>query len=307
MHISYMRKVIFILFLNFFFSCILETNFFERLNEYYNQGNFHKIMELIQKEELNDETFKNNIELYLWKGRIYSLNSETYGIAQSYYELYIQKKTNPEIYLEYTLFLMDIKDYNRIKNLISGENIPPEIIFHPYISDIRNFLECINKVGNLNFINVIKKTTFIQHSFFYNYCIILNINFVIEKKIFYEDKTIKDLDLSSIDKINSKLEDIDKILSQLKIHEKNKKEYLVAVKNLLEAYLEKNERDYRVGDYYYLCSLQRHFPLILILPLNLSSCKKMYPNNLTLYRQIMNSQILENRIEPYFQNDIYRP
>lgn len=309
-----MHKKIIILFIIFFsnFSCILQTNFFDKLNYYYRKGNFNKMIELIQIEELNNESFRNDIELYLWKGRIYSINAETYGIAQSYYEMYIQKKQNPDIYLEYTLFLMDLKDFNRIKNLISGENIPPAIIFHPHISDIRNFIECYNKVGKLNFINVIKNSNFIQHPFFYNYCIILNINFLKKnnpsvKLSTTEEKILNDLNLSSIDTIKTTIEEIDFHINQLKPNEINKKEYFSALKNILESYIDKNKVDYRDRQYENLCSIQRHFSNISIVPIDLEICKKLYPNNPALYRQIKNFEITEYKVEPYFQNDIYLP
>ena len=290
---------LFILFFLLNISCNLNPDINKELNQHYEKGEFLKILEIIQIYESKNS--KVNPDLYLWKARMYSIYPESYDMAKYFYQKYIKLNSKPELYYEYTLFLIDISDFQTIQELISGENIDPNLIFHPIINDIRNFLECRTKTIEERFNNIFLHLTVIKDLYLFNYCYFLFYTDIYHKIIF---KALQDKN-PEIYKNLSSLEELN-LIQENPLILKYKNQNPFSINELIEIYKEKNISAINTENRIY-CNLQKHFPDFKISPLNLEECKRNFPNNLTLFRKVLNLSKRNKISVPLFDNKIYSP
>ncbi len=290
-------KIILFFLLNI--SCNLNTNINKELNQYYEKGEFLKILETIQVYE--SKNFQENPELYLWKARIYSLYPESYAIAKHFYQKYIKFNPKPEFYYEYTLFLIDISEFQTVQELISGENIDPNLIFHPIVNDIRNFLECRSKTLEERYNNIFLHIESIQDLYLFNYCYFLLYTNIYYKIIFKELQSRN----PEIYKNLSTLEELN-LIQENPLLLKYKNQNPISINELIAIYKEKNSSAIKKENRIY-CSLQQHFPDFKISSLDLEECKRNFPNNLTLFRKVLNHSKRNKISVPLFDNKIYSP
>ena len=280
-------------------SCNLNTNISKELNQYYEKGEFLKILETIQVYESKNS--KENPDLYLWKARLYSIYPESYDMAKYFYQKYIKLNPKPESYYEYTLFLIDISEFLTIQELISGENIDPNLIFHHIINDIRNFLECRSKTLEERYNNIFLHLEGIKDLYLFNYCYMLLYSDIYHKIIFKNllntnPETYKNL--STTEELN-RIQDTTLLL-------KYKNQNLFSIKELIHLYKEKNSGTLNKEKRIY-CSLQQHFPDFKISAISIEECKKNFPNNLTLFRKVLKTSKRNKISVPLFDNKIYSP
>ncbi len=297
MHKSTLK--LFILFFLLNLSCNLNTNISKELNQYYEKGEFLKILETIQVYESKNS--KENPDLYLWKARMYSIYPESYDMAKYFYQKYIKLNPKPESYYEYTLFLIDISEFLTIQELISGENIDPNLIFHPIINDIRNFLECRSKTLEERYNNIFLHLEVIKDLYLFNYCYMLLYSDIYHKIIFKNlqntnPETYKNL--STTEELN-RIQDTTLLL-------KYRNQNLFSIKELIHLYKEKNSGTLNKEKRIY-CSLQQHFPDFKISAISIEECKKNFPNNLTLLRKVLKTSKRNKISVPLFDNKIYSP
>ncbi|MFN3245326.1 MAG: hypothetical protein ACK42K_01360 [Leptonema sp. (in: bacteria)] len=297
MHKSTLK--LFILFFLLNLSCNLNTNISKELNQYYEKGEFLKILETIQVYESKNS--KENPDLYLWKARMYSIYPESYDMAKYFYQKYIKLNPKPESYYEYTLFLIDISEFLTIQELISGENIDPNLIFHPIINDIRNFLECRSKTLEERYNNIFLHLEVIKDLYLFNYCYMLLYSDIYHKIIFKNlqntnPETYKNL--STTEELN-RIQDTTLLL-------KYRNQNLFSIKELIHLYKEKNSGTLNKEKRIY-CSLQQHFPDFKISAISIEECKKNFPYNLTLFRKVLKTSKRNKISVPLFDNKIYSP
>ncbi|GIX40828.1 MAG: hypothetical protein KatS3mg129_0561 [Leptospiraceae bacterium] len=292
------RSLYFIIIL--FLSCNFNNNINDEIQAYYNKGNFLKIIELIKKYEYEHK--KENPQLFLWKARIYSLYPESYGLAKYYYRKTLELNPFEEYYYEYTIFLIDIHDFNTIQELISGENISPSLIFQPKIGDIRNFLECRSKILDEKYFDVLSQLSFIDDLYLKNYCALL-LYYNLYHKFLLKNKNNKDLNmlinLSSIEQLNN-------IINSNFFQQVDKDKIKQYLKDLILKYKEYNQQNILNNPSIY-CSLEKHFPEFKISSLSMEKCKETFPTNLTLHRKIIYKKAIPIYSNPLFDNSLYIP
>lgn len=289
-----------ILLIFIYFSCSIEDRIEKEISFYYQKGEFQKVIEVIQKYEIEKEQL--NPKLYIWKARIYSIYPETYGLSKTFYNKYLKNYPEANYYYEYTLFLIDINDYEGIKELISGENIPPFLIFHPIIGDIRKFVECRINVLEGKYLNSLNLLQSIHDLYLFNHCSLFLYKNIYDKFLLKENSlsslsTLKDLSTKE------KIHQIEEYLQSTNFKNKNinylKELISLFKKNNFESQESKNQEIY--------CNIQKHFPEFKISLNSLEKCIEFYPYSLTLYRTILNYRVQQIEVNPIFDNSIYKP
>lgn len=288
----------------FFFLLLFECLNFKSINKeielYFKKGEFEKSLQIIQKEERQYNLFEKPPELTLWKARIFSLYPETFEMSIKLYQEYISKKQSPEIYYELFLLYLDMNYIDELKNIVSGESLPEDLIFEPKIVIIRNFLECYLKAKELkNQQEILNFPYSIKDEYLENYCKLTQLDTFLKKKL-------KDTANLKVTLINKEIFNIQ--LNSFKNYLKNQNEYLQLETilnyfykhfNLLSQTLDPKEKLF--------CELKERFPDVELSTLSIENCKEMFKESLIIQRKIIHFTINKKKpIPPLFDESIYQ-
>lgn len=293
-----MKKLIFFFLL--FFECLNFKSINREIELYFKKGEFEKSLQIIQKEESKHNLFEKSPELILWKARIFSLYPETFEISTKLYQEYISKNQSPEIYYELFLLYLDMNYIDELKNIVSGESLPEELIFEPKITIIRNFLECYLKAKDLkNPQDILNFPYSIKDQYLENYCKLTQLVSFLKNKV----KDSENLKINLYDKEIFNIQ-----LNSLKNYIKNQNEYLQLESilnyfykhfNLLTPTNHPKEKLF--------CELKQRFSKIELSSLSLENCREKFKDSLLIQRKIIQpNHGKKGSTPPLFDDSIYQ-
>ncbi|MFN3604412.1 MAG: hypothetical protein ACK4UJ_06860 [Leptonema sp. (in: bacteria)] len=292
---------LFSLFIFFSGSCLNITNLSKEIESHFKKGDFDQALQLIQKVENSLTDFHKSHELILWKARIFSLYPETFGISTQLYKEYLLKNQNSDIYYELFLLYLDLKKEKELKELISADTLPTELIFDQKIILLRNFLECyLKSISSYDLREILNFSFKVSDAYLSNYCRLTKLSLFLKENL--KDWNSIKLNLYKRDVFTIQVNSFKNIFTNKQKHNQ--------IINLLELYfnqLQLSINSSNINSKKILCELQPRFPEFEITEFTIENCKKEIKNSILVQRELLDkvSNNYKDKIKPLFDESLF--